>query len=122
MSSTATPVQIVDAHNHPDWHGHNFERFLQNMADCGIDQTWLLTWECPPDEYDPEYNNVCAPESAEFGPISFAKALRYKERAPDKFVLGYAPDPRRPDAIDRLQAAVEIHHVQVCGEIKLRMM
>jgi predicted TIM-barrel fold metal-dependent hydrolase len=56
------------------------------------------------------------------GPLPFERALRYKERAPDKFVLGYAPDPRRPDAIDQLRAAVEIHGVQVYGELKLRMM
>jgi predicted TIM-barrel fold metal-dependent hydrolase len=121
MLMTNAGFQIVDAHNHPDWHGHDFNRFVRNMADCGIARTWLLTWECPRDEYDPQYNDVIAPEPAEFGPISFAKALRYKERAPDQFVLGYAPDPRRPDAIDRLQAAVAIHGVQVCGEIKLRM-
>jgi predicted TIM-barrel fold metal-dependent hydrolase len=119
---TNTLLRIVDAHNHPDWHSHDFERFTQNMAQNGISRSWLLTWECPPDEYDPQYNDVLAPEGAELGPISFAKALRYKERAPGKFVLGYMPDPRRPDAIDRLRAAVDIHGAQVCGELKLRMM
>ena len=113
---------IVDAHNHPDWHGHDLARFLDNMAHHNIQRTWLLTWECPADEYDPEYNHVMSPEPRELGPISFARALAYKRAAPDKFVLGYAPDPRRPEAIDRLHAAIEIHGVQVCGEIKLRMM
>ncbi|NLF01683.1 MAG: amidohydrolase family protein, partial [Anaerolineales bacterium] len=56
------------------------------------------------------------------GPIPFAGCLRYKERAPERFVLGYAPDPRRPDAIDRLQAAIDLYGVQVYGELKLRMM
>ena len=36
--------------------------------------------------------------------------------------MGYAPDPRRPEAIDQLEAAVEIHRVRVYGELKLRMM
>ena len=110
---------IIDAHNHPDWHKHNLQRFLENMDQYNIDKTWLLSWEAPPDECDPTYYRTCyvGPE----GPISFANCLRYKQQAPDKFVLGYAPDPRRPEAIDRLQAAIDIHGVRVCGELKLRM-
>lgn len=111
---------IVDAHNHPDWHGHDLPKFLQNMANCQIDKTWLLSWEAPLDEVDPHYNFVSL--SSERGPIPFERCLAYSQQAPDKFVLGYAPDPRRPDSIDRLQAAVEIYGVRVCGEIKLRMM
>ncbi len=111
---------IIDAHNHADWHGHDLQRFLQNMDENGIDRTWLLTWECPPDNYplaDAAYYNVAAGT-----PISFARCLAYKERAPERFTLGYCPDPRRPDAIASLKSAVRIHGVQVCGELKLRMM
>ncbi|NSW89131.1 MAG: amidohydrolase family protein [Firmicutes bacterium] len=114
---------IIDAHNHADWHGHNLERFLENMKQYNIDKTWLLTWECPPDEYDPSYNYCINVDAANAGgPISFARCLSYVERAPDKFVLGFAPDPRKPDAIDRLRAAIEIYGVRVYGELKLRMM
>ena len=56
------------------------------------------------------------------GPIPFSSCLSYVQRAPGKFVLGYAPDPRRPDAIDCLEAAIDIHGVRVYGELKLRMM
>ena len=111
---------MIDAHNHPDWHGHDLEKFLANMAECNIDKTWLLSWESPLDEFDPAYNYVSL--GSERGPIPFERGLAYYQQAPEKFVLGYAPDPRRPDSIDRLQAAVEIYGVQVCGEIKLRMM
>lgn len=111
---------IIDAHNHPDWHGHDLGKYLINMAECNIDKTWLLSWESPLDEVDPTYNYVSL--SSERGPISFERGLAYYQQAPEKFILGYAPDPRRPDSIDRLQAAVEIYGVQVCGEIKLRMM
>mgnify|MGYP003320178318 CR=1 FL=1 len=24
-------MKIIDAHNHPDWHGKDFSRFLQDM-------------------------------------------------------------------------------------------
>lgn len=111
---------IIDAHNHPDWHGHNLSRFLENMARCGIDKTWLLSWESPADEYDPQYNWVTM--NSKWGPIPFSRCLAYAQQAPDRFVLGYAPDPRRPDAIDTLRAAMEIHGVRVYGELKLRMM
>ena len=110
---------IIDAHNHPDWHKHNLDRFLENMAQYHIDKTWLLSWEAPEGEFDPSYyrTGLASPE----GPISFRDCLHYKEQRPEKFVLGYAPDPRRPDAIDQLQAAIDVHGVRVYGELKLRM-
>ncbi len=40
-------MRIIDAHNHPDWHGYNLEKFLANMAQHGIEKTWLFSWECP---------------------------------------------------------------------------
>ena len=111
---------IIDAHNHPDWHHHDLPRYLENMARYNIDKTWLLSWECPVDEYSPSYNKVGI--TSPRGPIPFARCLHYKEQEPTKFVLGYAPDPRRPDAIDQLQAAIEVHKVRLYGELKLRMM
>lgn len=110
---------IIDAHNHPDWHGHDLTKFLANMARYHIDMTWLLSWECPADEY--VYGSWSC-DNGPRGPMPFARCLSYAERAPGKFILGFAPDPRRPEAIDQLQAAVEIHGVRVCGELKLRMM
>ncbi len=114
-------MRIIDAHNHPDWHGYNLDRFLRNMEQYGIEKTWLFSWECPVDEYDPTYNNVFV-HDPDGCPIPFTNCLAYKQQAPDKFVLGYAPDPRRPDAIDQLEAAVSIHGVKLYGELKLRMM
>ncbi|MFO7917473.1 MAG: amidohydrolase family protein [Anaerolineae bacterium] len=113
---------IIDAHNHPDWHGHDLSAFLENMASCHIDKTWLLSWEAPEDEYDPVPSYSYTSLRGDGGPIPFARCLHYKEQAPERFVLGYAPDPRRPDALDRLRAAVEIYGVELCGELKLRMM
>jgi len=111
---------LIDAHNHPDWLGHDLARTLANMDAGSIDKAWLLTWEAPPDEYAPSYHThmLCGQP----GPIPFSRCLRYKEQAPQRFVLGYAPDPRRPKAIDQLQAAIDLYGVRVYGEIKLRMM
>jgi len=112
---------IIDAHNHPDWHGHNLEKFLKNMDDLHIDKTWLLSWECPMDEYDPRTIEHI-PETGPRGPVPFSRCISYAERAPERFILGFAPDPRRPEAIDMLKAAVSIYGVKICGELKLRMM
>ncbi|MBO9605460.1 MAG: amidohydrolase family protein [Paenibacillaceae bacterium] len=112
---------IIDAHNHPDWYGFSVTRFLQNMEQYNIDRTWLLSWEAPQDEYNPSYYAVL-PDHDGTGPISFQRCVAYAERYPEKFVLGYAPDPRRPDAIDRLKSAISLYGVRIYGEIKLRMM
>ena len=112
---------IIDAHNHPDWHGHDFDRFIANMDKNDIDVTWILSWEAPKDEYSPDTTPVI-PDRTEDGPISFRRCLDYEKRAPDRFVLGYAPDPRQADAIDRLSFAIETYGVKVYGELKLRMM
>jgi len=112
---------IIDAHNHPDWHGHDLDKFLENMEKNDIDVTWLYTWICPKDEYDSKYGEALAGMLYE-GPVPFERALYYKEKYPDKFVLGYCPDPRDPQAINKLRAAVKIYGVRICGELKLRMM
>ena len=111
---------IIDDHNHPEWAKHNLDRFLENMEENGIDVTWILSWESPPDEYAP--GPYALGLGLDNGPIPFSGCLSYVERAPDKFVLGYAPDPRRPEAIDQLAAAIDIYGVRVYGELKLRMM
>ena len=117
---------IIDAHNHPDWHGHNLEAFLANMDQFGIDKTWILSWEAPEDEYSPIYYPMLGSRAMGSGAkgyaIPFTGCLDYKTRAPERFVLGYAPDPSRPDAVAALKAAVDIYGVQVCGEVKLRML
>lgn len=110
----------IDDHNHPDWHGKDLDAFLKNMDENHIDITWLLSWECPEDEYDPDC--AWAYNPYEKSPMPFHRCVSYKERAPRRFVLGYCPDPRDPKAIDRLKSAVAIHDVKVCGELKLRMM
>ncbi|SHE09670.1 Predicted metal-dependent hydrolase of the TIM-barrel fold [Chlamydia abortus] len=113
---------IIDVHNHPDWYGYNLERFLDNMKQYNIDKTWLLSWECPATEYNPEYIKHIPDPDKPNGPISFERCAAYKEQAPDKFILGYAPDPRLPDAIDKLDHAIRLYDVKVYGELKLRMM
>lgn len=115
---------IIDAHNHPDWLGHDLNRFLKNMDAAGIEKTWLLSWECPRSEYhDGTPSVVSGPlMGVSSGPIPFARCVSYAERAPERFILGYAPDPRDEDACRKLCAAKEIYGVKICGEAKWRMM
>ena len=109
---------IIDAHNHPNWHGHDADRILANMDAQGIDQTWLFSWEVPEDEYSPSYHKVLPPGGTG---IPLADVLEVGRQAPDRFVLGYMPHPKRPDAIDRLKAAVEIHGIRLASELKVRL-
>lgn len=109
---------IVDAHNHPNWHGFDAGRILRNMDEQGIDQMWLFTWEVPEDEYSPSYHPVLPP--AGWG-IPLEDVLSVGRQAPDRFVLRYMPHPKRPDAIDRLKAAVDIYGVRVASELKARL-
>ena len=111
---------IIDSHNHPNYWNMTCEKILQNMKEMGIDRTWLLSLETPAFEYSPVYHRITW--GNEDGPIPFQNCLACWEKAPDKFVLGYAPDPRRPYALDRLEAAIESFGVRVCGEVMLRMM
>jgi hypothetical protein len=112
---------IIDSHNHPDWHKHDFDKFIKNMEKMNIDKTWLLSWETSEDEYATEIVKLM-PHFENVGPIPFSRCLAYAEKAPEKFVLGYAPDPRKKDAVSKLKAAVDNYGVKVCGEVKVRMM
>ncbi len=109
---------LIDAHNHPNWHGHDAARILRNMDEHDIDQMWLLAWEAPEDEYDPSYHAVLPPAGSG---IPLADVLAVTREAPDRFVPGYIPHPKRRDAVDRLKAAVEIHGIRLAGELKVRL-
>lgn len=110
---------LIDAHNHPNWHGFNAKKILENMDEQGIDKMWLFSWEVPEDEYSPSYHRVLPPIGTG---VPLADILEVGRQAPDRFVLGYMPHPKRPDAIDRLKAAVEIHGVRVASELKVRVL
>jgi len=111
---------IIDAHNHVNWLGYTPEKIIENMDRNGIDITWLLSWEAPADEIDPAmYMPKFFPGQKD---LPFSDVFKAASRFPDRFVSGYCPDPRRPDALDRLELAVQQYGVRVCGEWKLRMM
>lgn len=112
----------IDAHNHPYYYGRTPERMLENMDAVGVAKSAILSWECPLDEAHPinyQLTSVCQDDSVIF-PLEYVYDF-YKEHK-DRFIVGYAPDPRKPGAILKLKGAIKTFDVQICGELKLRMM
>ena len=110
---------LIDAHNHPNWHGFNAAKILRNMDEQGIDQMWLFSWEVPADEYSPSYHSVLPPTG--WGIPLRRCAGPLAEKRPIALSSAICRIPSGPDAIDRLKAAVEIHGVQVASELKVRL-
>jgi len=120
MNSHEQVINVIDVHNHADFHGYNVEKLLQNMDEHGISITCLLSLETPVSEYDPATKHAFSPFSDTS--IPFKRCIEYKNRAPDRFLLGYAPDPRLPDSLERLRAAIDLYDINIYGELRLRMM
>jgi len=112
------PPRVIDDHNHVYWLGHDPKKMVSNMDQNGIDKCWLLSWEAPAHEIDPAYTETLNPNSVG---IPFTDIVRAAEQFPDRFIPGYAPDPRRPEARALLRSAVKLHGVRVFGELKVRM-
>lgn len=111
---------VIDIHNHADYHGMSAKAAVENMDSFGIAKTVLLSWEAPSDEYDPGTKYAFSPFSSM--PVPFERCVDYFKEYPDRFELGFCPDPRRPDAVQRLRAAAKLYPLRICGELKLRMM
>jgi len=110
---------IIDAHQHPNWHDHNVDAIVANMDEFGIARSWLLTWELAAGEAPASTQRFLDPRRSG---IMFEDVLEACRNHPDRFVAGYAPDPRLPDSMARLEAAVAMHGVRVCGEWKFRVL
>lgn len=110
--------RVIDAHNHVYWLGHDARKMVENMDQLGIDRAWLLSWEAPAHEISPAYDETLNPTGVG---IPFSDVVRAREAFPERFIPGYAPDPRRPQARSLLRSAVKLYGVRVYGELKVRM-
>ena len=110
---------LIDAHNHPHYYGYSGQALLQNMDEQGIDKMWLLSWEIPQEEYQVSTYQHQLSATATSG-IPLDDVVDVSRETPERFVLGYAPHPKRPDAIGRIRAAVEIYGIRLAGEYKSR--
>ncbi len=114
---------VIDAHNHPNRYEFAGEKITADMDKLGIDKLWLLSCETPKGEYHPsEVQASLLNGGSDLYAIPFELCIPYAERYPDRFILGFAPDPRTCDAVERLKSAVLNYGVKVCGEMKFRMM
>lgn len=116
----------IDSHQHVFWHGKNHHELVADMDEQRIDQAWLLTWEIPPSDFNPSYSGVLnpahvRPDGTHPG-IPLSDLLFTRDHYPERFLIGYCPDPAKTNAPALLESAVKIHGVKVCGEWKFRML
>lgn len=116
---------IIDSHQHVFWHGKDDRGLVEDMDIHGIQQAWLLTWEIPVQDFQTKYSGLLnpvhiRPDGTHPG-ITLGDLLIARDRYPERFLLGYCPDPTKPNAPALLEAAVKIHDVKVCGEWKFRL-
>lgn len=117
--------KIIDSHQHVNWHGRNCEELIQDMDEHGIAVAWLLTWLIEPD--DPlsrtaPLNPVNVRLDGSQEGITLREIVEAKEKNPNRFVVGYCPDPRWSGAPLFLENAHRMHNALVCGEWKYRML
>jgi len=119
MTNERTLPRIIDGHGHVKWYGYDADRLVANMDEHGIDMMWLLSWEAPGEEIDQSYACCFWPQTVG---MPFNDVVDAVHRYPDRFIPFYAPDPRAPDALSRLQGAVQYLGVRGYGELKVRVM
>jgi predicted TIM-barrel fold metal-dependent hydrolase len=112
--------KIIDVHNHPNWYGYDFDRLVRNMDEHGIDKTWLLSWEIPENEFNaaPHYHEYMDPRGLCAPLYMVVEGLK---KYPDRFIGGWAVDPRDRYARAKLKSAVRLYNIKIYGELKLRM-
>ncbi len=117
---------LIDAHQHVFWHGHSDRELIADMDAGGIDLAWLLTWEAPDDEdaavYLPTVNPRHVRADGTHAGLPLSDLLRAREHYPGRFVLGYCPSPRTPNAPALFESACKMHGASICGEWKYRML
>jgi predicted TIM-barrel fold metal-dependent hydrolase len=112
--------RIIDGHNHPNWHGHNIDKLVKNMDENNIEKTWLLAWEIKEEEFNAApYYHECMDPRGLCAPLYMV--VEGLQKYPDRFIGGWAPDPRDRYVRPKLKAAVQIHGIKVYGEFKVRM-
>lgn len=118
---SASSPWLIDVHNHPLWYGHTVDDLIRNMDHFRIDQTWLLSWETDESEMAiaPLYQGLMDPRGVGAPLELVVEACR---RYPDRLVPAWAPNVKDPAARRKLRAAVDLHGIKVCGELKQRLL
>ena len=97
---TAASYPIIDVHQHVCWHGRDEAGLVANLDEHGIDKAVLLSWYTMDalDEaaYTRAFNPVHAVPGELHPGLPFSDAVAAARQYPDRFLLGYAPDPTEP--------------------------
>lgn len=115
-------MKKIDAHNHPGISGCTCDTLVENMDALGISKTVLLSCETPVRERYIKREHYDALGGKDHICMTFEECTDYYNKYTDRFILGYAPDPRDPLAVEKLKNAVSQYPVKVCGEFKYRVL
>lgn len=107
---------VIDAHIHVFWYGYDPEKLVANMDEHGIDVSWLLSWEVAEGMYDHHYDGTFMKPYIGMPIEAIWEAI---EQYPDRFVAGYAPNPKEPHAVEKLRSAAK-RGARTSGEHKFR--
>ncbi len=117
---------LIDSHQHVFWHGRDDAGLVADLDEFGIDFAWLLSWDMPAGEGVAQFRHVLNPahlaNDGTHPGVPLSDLLLTRHRYPDRFVVGYCPDPRIENAPAVFESAVAMHDVRICGEWKLRML
>lgn len=117
---------IIDAHQHAFWHGKDDHGLVADLDAQGIAKAWLLAWDIPPDQDEAGYHSCLNPEHVRpdgtHAGIPLSDLLRAREHYPDRFLVGYCPNPALGHPAATFESAYRIHGVRLCGEWKYRML
>ncbi len=117
---------IIDTHQHVFWWNRDDAGLIADMDEQGIDVAWLLTWKISTDADRPHNHHMLNPlnfrTDGTHAGITLKDLLITREHYPDRFVVGYCPDPALGSAAELFEAAYHMHRVRVCGEWKHRML
>ena len=119
----------IDAHQHVFWHGLNADDLVEDMDAHAIGLAWLLTWEIPDSPLNPDrqrFTRMLNPQrvrgDGSHPGIILDDLLAAQSAYPNRFLLGYCPNPELPNAAELFETACEMHGVRICGEWKFRML
>ncbi len=98
----------IDCYIHADWLGYDVPAMIKHYDELGIDRAWVLTWE-QVDGLNKSYQH-----------LSYERMRLACKQHPGRLVPFYAPDPRRPDAEERLREAIK-KGLKGFGECKVRV-
>lgn len=117
---------LIDSHQHAFRHGRDDKGLVKDMDEHKIDLAWLLTWEIDPWENPAQTHHALNPlnirTNSTHAGITLQNLILTRDRYPDRFLLGYSPNPLIGNAATLLEAAHRMYDVRICGEFKSRIL